>query len=30
MRDLCAILSLALERSRERRIYLLTINRKII
>jgi len=30
MRDLCATLLLALERLKERRIYLLIINRKII
>jgi len=30
MRDLCAILLLILERFKERRIYLLIINRKII
>jgi hypothetical protein len=30
MRNLCAILSLTLERLKERRIYLLTINRKVI
>jgi hypothetical protein len=30
MRDLCVVLLLALEQLRERRIYLLTINRKII
>jgi len=30
MRDLCVVLLLTLEQSRERRIYLFTINQKII